>query len=137
MASRSAFQSKQGEARRWRRDHTARVRRIPRCRIGRPPRILDRQGRRRRELAVPRRRGRYVRKRTVGDGAAVERGSGRLWAESHASHDAEGAAEDISMNLSNGIMALAALASSTALQATGWHKTPNGVVVVPAAGPKA
>jgi len=41
------------------------------------------------------------------------------------------------MNLSNGIMALAALASSTALQATGWQKTPNGVVVVPAAGPKA
>jgi alpha-D-xyloside xylohydrolase len=41
------------------------------------------------------------------------------------------------MNLSNGIMALAALASSTALQATGWQKTPTGVVVVPAAGPKA
>ena len=40
------------------------------------------------------------------------------------------------MKLSNSILALVALTSSTALSAEGWEKTPTGIIVRPSAGPK-
>src|SRR5207248_524871 len=124
----------EGATRRRSRADPARPRRVPARRVGRAHQFRSGRAGSGRELGHPRRRGRNVSERPLGDGAALERRSDRLRAQPRQAHFAQGPDGDVSMKIA--LLAGVTASVSTAAVAQTYERTQTGIVVTPAQGPE-
>src|SRR5690348_478544 len=130
---RHAPEPQEGAARRRRGGDPAWTRRIPPRRVRRSNPLRSRAAVGRRQRPIPRRRGRHVSERPVGDEAPLERRPDGLRAQPDAPGAAQGSHGDLPMTKPVVACLLAAVSSGALGQS--YQRTETGIVVAPAAGP--